>query len=407
MVFDGEGRLFLQNRAETKSVEAGKWDTSCAGHCRPGEGFETAAKREMAEELGVAPGWLRPFWRRISGTAFETELCQTYLTHSEGPFSLEADAISQGRFWSREEILGALGQGVFTPHLEEEARRFFLGCAWPKALAVDLDGTALDSRKRLAPETVAALTEARRRGVRLFVATARPPRSARPYIEALRLDEPVIYYNGALVATPDGREALHHQPLDADTARAAVRALRGLDPRVEISFESLDRWFTDRLPTAFLTETAAQFQPDAVGELESFLRQPVTKILASWQAGDVGPLAERLEALLPGRTVAWPTDGRRLLQIMSPAAGKEIALGGLLAEAGLDGGDLLAVGDDMNDMEMLSLAGRSVAMANAPHALKLACDDVTASNDRLGLAKSVEKYILSLLPTQREGQRAR
>ncbi|HRU06803.1 MAG TPA: NUDIX domain-containing protein, partial [Candidatus Brocadiia bacterium] len=208
MVFDKKGRLFLQKRADTKDVEPGKWDQSCSGHCAAGEDFEAAARREVMEELGFSVGDLRPFWLRLSGSAYETELCQTYTAQWDGPFRLNPAEISDGAFWTKEEFLAGLGQGLFTPHLQEEGRRYFLGSAWPKALAVDLDGTALDSRRTLAPQTVAALGAARRRGVRVFIATARPPRSAKAFIEELALNEPVIYYNGALVADPRTGETL-------------------------------------------------------------------------------------------------------------------------------------------------------------------------------------------------------
>jgi len=71
-----------------------------------------------------------------------------------------------------------------------------------------------------------------------------------------------------------------------------------------------------------------------------------------------------------------------------------VALRELLSDAGLTPRDLLAIGDDTNDVGMLRLAGRSVAMGNAPPAVKEAADEVTATNDDLGLAGTLEKYIL-------------
>jgi len=400
MVFNKTGDLFLQKRSGGKQVEPNKWDTSCSGHCSPGESFETAARRELLEEIGVRAPELKPFWRRISGTHRQTELIQTFLAQYEGPFHPNPAEVSEGRFWSRQEILESLGEGVFTPHLEEECLRRFLGDRWPKALALDLDGTLLDPEKRLREETLAALRAAEERGVRVFLATARPPRSARPFVEALRLDEPVIYYNGALVAHPKSHATLHHHPIDPEDVKRLVRAFRKEDPKVAISFEVMDRWLTDRPGDGFLTETGAQFMPDEVGDLESFLHQPITKVLASWPRGSVDRLADIVQALFAGRLQAWPTDGALLLQIMRRGVGKEVALLELLSDVGLTPRDLLAVGDDMNDAGMLNLAMRAVAMGNAPEPLKRLADDVTTSNAERGVARTVEKYILSNSPAR-------
>jgi len=398
MVFDKSGRIFLQKRAMSKDVEPGKWDQSCSGHCAAGEAFEAAARREVMEELGFAVGELRPFWLRLSGSARETELCQTFTARWDGPFRLNPAEISEGRFWTRQEFLAGLGQGLFTPHLEEEGRRYFLGAAWPRALAVDLDGTALDSRRSLAPETVAALVAARRRGVRVYVATARPPRSARAFVEALGVEEPVIYYNGAMIVDPKTGRALRHDPMAPELVGALVKALRALGPAVAISFEVEDRWLTDDASAGFTTQTALLFGPNEVGPLESFLVRPITKVLVSWPRGDVAPLASLVQEKFGEALWSRSTDKGMLLQIMRLGVDKEHALAWLLAQAGIEPRDLLAVGDDMNDAGMLRLAGRAVAMGNAPLELKRMAQDVTASNDSLGLARTVEKYILSVLP---------
>jgi Cof subfamily protein (haloacid dehalogenase superfamily) len=394
MVFNSAGDLFLQKRADSKLVEPGKWDTSCSGHCGPGEDFADAARRETEEELGVRPAVLTPFWRRVTGTARQTELIQTYTTGHEGPFRLHPDEISDGRFWTRQEMLAHLGLGVFTTHIEEECLRWFLGAAWPRAVAVDLDGTALTSEGVLPDIVVDRLNGLEARGIRLFLATARPPRSARPFVERLALGADVIYYNGALVACPRTGVARSHRPISAEVARRLVRALRQTDPHVHISLEVLDRWYTDGVTAAHVTQTARLFQPDAIGEIESFLGQPVTKVLASSPGGGVSRLMETVRQGFGGQVSALATDGGALAQITAAGVSKDAALRGLLAEAGIAPRDLLAVGDDLNDLGMLRLAGRGVAMGNAPPAVKDAAHEVTGTNDDLGLAATLEKFTM-------------
>jgi len=124
-----EGLIFLQKRSDSKDVQPGRWDTSVGGHVVPGESYEEAAAREMEEELGIrlddlgGPASLVPlhtyFWRSRT----ETEYVRTFRVEWEGPFTINPDEISEGRFWSESELRRAIGKGILTPNLEDELRR--------------------------------------------------------------------------------------------------------------------------------------------------------------------------------------------------------------------------------------------------------------------------------------------
>ena len=124
LVFNEEGELFLQKRSPLKDIQPGKWDTSVGGHLARGEDYETAALREMEEELGITgaePQYLYSYPHRDS---VEAENVQTYsLLHSGVPCP-NPDEIVEGRFWSLKEIHDNLGKGMFTPNFEEEFRRY-------------------------------------------------------------------------------------------------------------------------------------------------------------------------------------------------------------------------------------------------------------------------------------------
>lgn len=124
-IFDPDGRLYLQQRPLWKDIQPGKWDTAVGGHVDFGESIPDALRREAREELGL--------------TDFEPEFLQSYVFESDRERELvnafrtvtaiaprPSDELDGGRFWSREEIAEALGQGVFTPNFEQEYRRLFL-----------------------------------------------------------------------------------------------------------------------------------------------------------------------------------------------------------------------------------------------------------------------------------------
>jgi len=118
---DGQ-RLLLQKRSESKHVQPGKWDTSVGGHVDPGETFDQAARREMAEEIGLANVPVLHAYDHISRTRTETEYARTFVVRHNGPFRPNPEELSDLRFWPLPQIDAALGTEVFTPHFEQEYR---------------------------------------------------------------------------------------------------------------------------------------------------------------------------------------------------------------------------------------------------------------------------------------------
>ncbi len=122
-VFDRAGRLFLQKRSMRKDTQPGKWDTSVGGHMAPGETPPESARRECAEELGFEPVRLTFAYQYIWRSKFESELIRSFVVTHEGPFKLEPDEISEGRFWTREEIEANLATEILTPQFRHEYPR--------------------------------------------------------------------------------------------------------------------------------------------------------------------------------------------------------------------------------------------------------------------------------------------
>jgi len=131
VVRNSRGEYFLQKRSIRKLIQPGRWDTSVGGHVLAGETYETAALKELGEELGIAlvdRGELRPSHDYVWKTPVETEHVRTFVLVREGPFVLQREEIDDGRFWSEADLTAAVGTGVLTPNLEEEMRQLGIGC---------------------------------------------------------------------------------------------------------------------------------------------------------------------------------------------------------------------------------------------------------------------------------------
>jgi len=119
-VFNKNGQLFLQKRAKDKEVQPNKWDTSVGGHVHSGEKIESALSREAMEELGIKNSNFQSLYRYVMKNDFESELVYTFKVTHNGPFKINKDEISIGRFWKIKEIKNNLGKSIFTPNFEQE-----------------------------------------------------------------------------------------------------------------------------------------------------------------------------------------------------------------------------------------------------------------------------------------------
>jgi len=259
---------------------------------------------------------------------------------------------------------------------------------------VDLDGTLLNSAKEITDTTAAILRTAREQaGVQIVLASARPPRSVRPFHELLGLRTPMINYNGALVYDPELDRVLLHKPIPAKMVDGILSLAREMYPEVLVSAELLDRWFTDRFDPAYNTETGKLFAPDLVAPLAEWADQALTKLLLLGRPEWLEKIAATVRERFPHQVSMVQTENY-MLQVMHATVSKAQALRAVAAELHVKREQVMAIGDNANDVGMLQWAGVAVAMGNgAPEALAVA-DYITDHHDADGAAHAVRRIIL-------------
>lgn len=261
-------------------------------------------------------------------------------------------------------------------------------------VAIDLDDTLLTEELTIPAACVDAVRRAQARGVRVVLATGRMFCSALPYARQLALRDPLICYNGALVATPDGR-ALYHEPVPAEP----------LAELIDIAAEHglcLNLYVDDRLYVKELTPQVAYYtsiagvEAHAVGDLHRFLAgrsAGSTKALVVDHATGVDQWLPRLTERFAGR-LSIARSKPRYIEVTAPGVDKGRALASLADTLGVPAARVMAIGDSFNDLGMLAFAGWPVAMGNAPLAVRERAAAVTGTNNAAGVAQAIEQWIL-------------
>ena len=260
-----------------------------------------------------------------------------------------------------------------------------------RLVAVDLDGTLLNDSKQVTEQPAAALACLPERGVKLVIASARPPRAVRHIYQELKLDTLQINYNGALIWDEPNQQALFHRPLPGKLARSIIDTARDMFEEVLITCEILDKWFTDRDDNTHTTETGRLFKPDFIGPVEQICANPITKLMLLGEPR----IILRLEALLMeqfGKRVSILKTDRDLLQIMDNRVSKATSLQLIAQHYGVPMQNVMAIGDAPNDVGMLQSAGVSIAMDNAHELVKDAADWIAPSNNDHGVHAALQRY---------------
>jgi Cof subfamily protein (haloacid dehalogenase superfamily) len=283
-----------------------------------------------------------------------------------------------------------------------------------RLLALDLDGTLLNSSGQVSDRNREALTQARALGVRVAVVTGRRFRDARPIALDLGLDIPVIAHNGALTKHARTLETVAVLPLPLDAAREALRIGKaaGADPLVSDDHEGLgilvyDRLSDDNHALLAYIKWARRIHGDEgaraiqkVASLENYLDHEPVHLAFSGRCAAMAELEAQLQQQLAPRVkifcTNYPKMNFALLDIVHPGASKGTGVAAAAAELGITQAEVMAVGDNRNDLEMLEFAGTGVVMGNAEPALHtIAGLHRTLSNDEDGVAVAIERFILS------------
>jgi len=239
--------------------------------------------------------------------------------------------------------------------------------------------------------TRAAIAATRAAGIHVVLVTGRMFQAVRPYALEAGLDDPVVCYQGAVVAEPVSGRWLRHVPIPLELARETIAAVN------EAGF-ALNCYVDDELYVAEVTPEArryADFQHlelHAVGDLLEWLDQPPTKLVVIEDPAVLDDLKQRMLARFDGRLYISKSLPY-FLEFASPDVTKAAGLDFLSEHVGFSRERTVAFGDGENDVELIDWAGYGVAVANAHDRVKEVADFVCPCVDEEGVAQVLEAFL--------------
>ncbi len=273
------------------------------------------------------------------------------------------------------------------------------GTADIQLLVVDIDGTIAGLSNTIREPVKQAILAAESRGVKVAVATGRMYRSALRFHRDIGSTLPLICYQGAWIQDHATQKRLRHLPLSKQTA---LQLLDHFEESHLRSLLSIHFYIDDQLYVPEITAATriyaerAGIEPNVIEDLRRDIPGEPTKVLALCQNPGVldGLLSSMRKRYTPAelyltRSVAT------FFEVTHPLANKGDAVQYLAEELlGLQAANVMAIGDNFNDLEMIAYAGVGVAMGNAPDGVKAAADWVAPDVEEDGVAAAIEQFVL-------------
>lgn len=260
-----------------------------------------------------------------------------------------------------------------------------------RLIALDLDGTLLTSSRRVHPAAKAAVRKALEMGVHVCLASGRAVNTIFPIADALGLRGPIVSCNGAYVLGPD-REIVHHRRLPKAPRDAILEygAARDLHANV---YDGERVYFSSDGPWAETYRARTGIREEAILPWSQLASLKPTKVLLIDSPKATQGHYERLRAALPGGKASITLSEAEYVEVLPPNTDKCEGLKAVANVLSIDRREVAAVGDYLNDLQMIEWAGFSGAVANATPAVRLAADVVVASNDCGGAAEFIDSVL--------------
>ena len=267
-----------------------------------------------------------------------------------------------------------------------------------KLVLADVDGTLVDSQKRITARAQGAIRNLRAAGIGFAITSGRPPRGMKMVSDAVAVTAPIASFNGGTLVRPDDFEIIESLTLPREVAEKVIARIgaQGLDVWV---YAGLEWYLRDpQAPHREKEEHTVQFAPTVVADFSAALAEGVAKIVG---VSDDLALVERVEKLIQNEfasgsapSVSAARSQPYYLDVTHPRANKGNVVEMLVATQGIPADAICTMGDMPNDVLMFVKSGFAIAMGQSSAEVQAAADRVSTGLDDEGFARGIEDFVL-------------
>jgi len=266
-----------------------------------------------------------------------------------------------------------------------------------KMIAIDLDGTLLTDELIIPPGTVKAIQKAVELGTIVTIATGRMFTSAKPFAKQLGLNVPLITYQGAIIKDVDEIEVMYERLIPPDIAYKLIDI--SLEKNLHLQVYQDDILYSPSenkklLDYVEMAKVPYKIEPD----LTKIAGRGFTKALFIEDSDYLDSLQDELRTSF-GEQAHIAKSKATFLEVTHPEANKASALLYLAQKLGIDQSEIIGIGDNHNDLELIKTAGLGIAMGNGVKELKEIAEYISLTNNEEGVRHVIEKFILEPMDT--------
>lgn len=261
-----------------------------------------------------------------------------------------------------------------------------------KLIAIDLDGTLLTDELLITPRTIKAIQKAVEIGTVITIATGRMFPSAKSIAKQLGINVPVITYQGAIIKSINDNEVMYERLIPPDIAQRLVEIAR--DKKLHLQVYQNDILYAASENDKIIEYSKKSNVPYIIEpDLGKLAKQGFTKALFIEEPSYLVNLQDELRALF-GENAHIAKSLVDYLEVTHPEANKGSALLHLASKLGIDRTEIIGIGDNHNDIELIKTAGLGIAMGNGVQELKDIADYISLTNNEEGVLHAIEKFVL-------------
>ncbi len=266
-----------------------------------------------------------------------------------------------------------------------------------KILALDIDGTLLNTKKEITPAVESTITALQERGIPVLIASGRPAQGIRHVAEALHMKERggyILSFNGGKIIDCKTGETIYSNPVSREYYKEVIDYAAGLNASV-LTYDG--EYIITEKPDNKYVDVESKVVKMPVRKVESLYDTIIEDNVAVDKfliVGEPDYMMSQVQAMaehFKGRLNVFQSEPF-FIEVVPLGIDKAASLNVLLERLGMAREELVACGDGRNDVTMVSFAGMGVAMENACDEVKAVADYITSSCDEDGVAKVIEKF---------------